>query len=118
MQHQKPKGTQEREPPIARQGSAQHLAFNFLAERVGNLECHVSSLGSKMSEMGQALEDIEADIRSTITCRVCYKHAPVDGFTHVNVLSCGHAFCSLCAFTMVHCATCRAPVVGKFKLFL
>ena len=70
------------------------------------------------SQVGQALEDIEADMRSTITCRVCYKHAPVDGFTHVNVLSCGHAFCSLCAFTMVHCATCRAPVVGKFKLFL
>ena len=81
------------------------------SDLLGSLQCRVEDLE-------QIVEDLRLDIKSTITCRVCYKNAPVDGFSQVNVLGCGHAFCSICALSMQNCAICKAVVVGKFKLFI
>ena len=91
-----------------------------LGQRVQKVECLMNSLHSSVIRMGEKVEEIELDVKTTITCRVCYKHAPIEGVSHVNVFGCGHCFCSvhMCAFSMTNCATCRAPIVGKFKLFL
>ena len=89
-----------------------------LGQRVQKVECLMNSLHSSVIRMGEKVEEIELDVKTTITCRVCYKHAPIEGVSHVNVFGCGHCFCSVCAFSMTNCATCRAPIVGKFKLFL
>ena len=77
-----------------------------------------NSINVRLSKIEARLEDIETDLSSTITCRVCWKHAPIEGVSYVNVLGCGHAYCNLCAFGMLQCPTCKAPVVGKFKLFI
>ena len=53
-----------------------------------------------------------------LNVQVCKKHAPIEGVSYVNVLGCGHCFCNYCAFAMKTCALCRAPVVGKFRLFI
>ena len=78
----------------------------------------MASLRHRVDNLEEKVNDLELDIKSTITCRVCYKNVPVDGVSHVNVLGCGHAFCNVCALSMRHCAMCNAPVVGKFKLFI
>ena len=86
-------------------------AIIMLQETVACLSCRVGDLEGKVN-------DLELDIKSTTTCRVCYKNVPIDGIANVNVLGCGHAFCSVCALSMRHCAICNALVdqVGKFKL--
>ena len=89
-----------------------------LKHRVQQVESLMFDLKAGVDKIGNRVEDLENDMNSTITCRVCYKHAPIDGVSHVNVLSCGHAFCSVCAFSMKDCATCRSPVIGKFRLFI
>lgn len=53
-----------------------------------------------------------------LNMQVCNKYAPIEGVSYVNVLGCGHCFCNYCAFAMKTCALCRAPVVGKFRLFI
>ena len=78
----------------------------------------LESLSCRLANVEEMVEELRLEIKSTITCRVCYKNAPVDGYSHVNVLGCGHAFCSVCAMSMKHCAICKALVVGKFKLFI
>ena len=82
-----------------------------------NVETGFSPIVTVMG-ISNKVEDLELDVHSTITCRVCYKHTPVEGYSHVNVLNCGHAFCNICVFSMKHCATCWAPVIGKFKLYI
>ena len=78
----------------------------------------LESLSCRLANVEEMVEELRLEIKSTITCRVCYRNAPVDGYSHVNVLGCGHAFCSVCAMSMKHCAICKALVVGKFKLFI
>ena len=78
----------------------------------------LESLSCRLANVEEMVEELRLEIKSTITCRVCYKNAPVDGYSHVNVLGSGHAFCSVCAMSMKHCAICKALVVGKFKLFI
>lgn len=92
--------------------------IQVLKHRVQQMEFLMFDLKASVDKIGNRVEDLENDMNSTITCRVCYKHAPIDGVSHVNVLSCGHAFCSVCAFSMKSCATCRSPVIGKFRLFI
>ena len=101
-----------------RGGSGPICGLDRLGQRVQKVECLMNSLHSSVIRMGEKVEEIELDVKTTMTCRVCYKHAPIDGVSHVNVFGCGHCFCSVCAFSMTNCATCRAPIVGKFKLFL
>ena len=72
----------------------------------------------RLAAFAEQLQCMEEEMKSTITCRVCYKRCPIEGFSYVNMLGCGHAFCSICCFSMKECAICRTAVVGKFKLFI
>ena len=78
----------------------------------------LDNLSCRLESLEDVVEELRLELKSTITCRVCYKNAPVEGFSHVNVLGCGHAFCSVCAMSMKNCAICKALVIGKFKLFI
>ena len=92
--------------------------IQVLKHRVQQMEVSMCNFKAVLDVIGNKVEDLEQDMKSTIICRVCYKHAPIDGVSHVNVLSCGHAFCSVCAFSMKDCAACRSPVIGEFRLFI
>ena len=89
-----------------------------LSTNVANLDFILDTLSCRLESLEDVVEELQLELKSTITCRVCYRNAPVDGYSHVNVLGCGHAFCSVCAMSMKHCAICKALVVGKFKLFI
>ena len=78
----------------------------------------LDNLSCRLESLEDVVEELRLELKSTITCRVCYKNAPVEGFSHVNVLGCGHAFCSVCAMSMKNCAICNTLVIGKFKLFI
>ena len=78
----------------------------------------LDNLSCRLESLEDVVEELRLELKSTITCRVCYKNVPVEGFSHVNVLGCGHAFCSVCAMSMKNCAICKALVIGKFKLFI
>ena len=92
--------------------------INTIEVQLNGVQQGQQTAAEQIARLEQQFQSMEEEVKSTITCRVCYKKCPIEGFSYVNMLGCGHAFCSICCFSMKECAICRAPVVGKFKLFI
>ena len=45
------------------------------------------NLSCRLEILEDVVEELRLELKSTITCRVCYKNAPVEGFSHVNGLN-------------------------------
>jgi hypothetical protein len=85
----------------------EHLetTLTFAGEAIDN------SLSHTENEDIERRADVATDQQST--CNICFTNVP-----NVFFISCGHAFCALCALRLFRCPACRVVITGRRNLYL